>query len=386
MNLLEILKFVEEYLEKYSFSKPRLEAEKLVSYVLNLDRISLYIYHERQLEEKEKEEIKNYLKEMSTKNKKFDEVKKVKKDFKIENLEIFNKSIDYLKKFGISTAKLDTEYIFADALKVNRNVLTFNMAREISEEIKDKIRKNIVARGKNREPLQYILGEWEFYGYPFKTDKRALIPRADTEILIEQVKTLMKDKNDNKENISILDIGTGSGAISIVLAKELKNSKVLGLDISQDAIDLANENKKLNKVESNVSFLLSNLFETLKETKSMEEKKFDVIISNPPYISKDEYEKLMPEVKKYEPKNALTDLADGLSFYEKISKEAGKYLDENGYLVYEIGYNQAKEVSKILKENKFSLVSVVKDYGRNDRVIIAKKKNNEDEDDVNIFE
>ncbi|MBS9776244.1 MAG: HemK family protein methyltransferase [Fusobacterium sp.] len=260
MNLLQILKFVEEYLQKYSFSKPRLEAEKLVSYVLNLDRISLYIYHERNLEEKEKDEIKSYLKLMTKKNKKFDEVKKEKKDFKSENLEIFNKSIEFLKKCGISSPKLDTEYIFADALKVNKNMLSFNMAREISEEIKDKIRKNIMARGKERKPLQYILGEWEFYGYPFKTDERALIPRSDTEILVEQVKNLMLEKDKNKEDINILDIGTGSGAISIALAKELENSKILGLDISQDAIDLANENKELNQV-SNVKFILSNLYE-----------------------------------------------------------------------------------------------------------------------------
>lgn len=373
MNLLEILKFVEEYLKKCSFSKPRLEAEKLVSYVLNLDRISLYIYHERQLEEKEKDEIKAYLKEMTKENKKFEEVKKEKTNYREENLEIFNKSIEYLKKAGISTAKLDTEYIFSDVLKVNRNTLTFNMAREISEENKAKIRKNIVARGKGREPLQYILGEWEFYGYPFKTDKRALIPRADTEILVEQVKLLMQ----NRENLDILDIGTGSGAISIVLAKELKESKVLGLDISQDAIDLAKENKELNKVK-NVTFVLSNLFESVDK-----EQKFDIIVSNPPYISKEEYETLMPEVKKYEPKNALTDLDDGLYFYENISKVAGEYLKDSGYIAYEIGYNQAKKVSQILEKNKFNIISLIKDYGGNDRVIIASKK--VDDEDVDIF-
>lgn len=388
MNLLEILKFVEEYLKKYSFSKPRLEAEKLVSHILNLDRISLYIYHERNLEEKEKDEIKTYLKQMVKENKKFDEVKKEKINYKDGNLEIFNKSIEYLKKCGINTAKLDTEYIFADALKVNRNMLSFNMAREISPENKDKIRKNIVARGKQREPLQYILGEWEFYGLPFKTDKRALIPRADTEILVEQVKNLMQDKNKNKENINILDIGTGSGAISIALAKELENSQIIGLDISQDAIDLANENKELNQVE-NINFLVSDLFKIFEDDVVEKNKnlvnKFDVIISNPPYISKAEYETLMPEVKKYEPKNALTDLGDGLFFYEKISETSDKYLKDNGFLVYEIGYNQAKEVSNILEKNNFSVLSVIKDYGGNNRVIIAKKKIKEVDEDVHIF-
>ena len=336
MNLLEILKFVEEYLKKYSFSKPRLEAEKLVSYVLNLDRIALYLYHERELDNEEKNLIKYYLKKMTDKNKKFDEVKEEKKDFKIENLEIFKKSIEYLEKFEVPNAKLDAEYIFSEVLSVNRNILNLTMAREISEENKNKIKNMLIARGKNREPLQYILGKWEFYGYPFKVDKRALIPRIDTEILVEQCKLLMYDK----KFCDILDIGTGSGAISISLAKELSNSKIIGVDISQDAINLANENKVLNEVE-NVDFIVSDLF------KNIGAKKFDLIVSNPPYISLSEYDTLMPEVKNYEPQNALTDQKDGLYFYEQITKQASEYLKENAYLVFEIGYNQADKINEI---------------------------------------
>ena len=123
MNLVEILKFTEEYLKKYSFSKPRLEAEKLVSYVLNLDRIALYIHYERELSEEEKNSIKHYLKKMVEENKTFDDLKGEKKDFKAENLDIFNKSVDYLKKNGVPSPLLDTEYIFSDVLKVSRNTL-----------------------------------------------------------------------------------------------------------------------------------------------------------------------------------------------------------------------------------------------------------------------
>lgn len=375
MNLLEILKFAEEYLKKYSFSKSRLEAEKLVSYVLNLDRIALYLHYERQLEDEEKNLIKYYLKKMVNENKKFDEVKEEKKDFKTENLEIFQKSVEYLEKYGVPNPKLDTEYIFSEVLSVNRNILNMSMAREITEENKNKIKEMLIARGKNRKPLQYILGEWEFYGYPFKTDERALIPRADTEILVEQCKILMYDKL----SCDILDIGTGSGAISISLAKELPNSKILGLDISDKAIELANENKILNQVE-NVEFIISDLFQNIQG------KKFDLIVSNPPYISLKEYKTLMPEVKNYEPQNALTDLNDGLYFYEEITKQASEYLKENAYLAFEIGYNQANNIKEIFNKYNFNLISLIKDYGGNDRVAIGIKKMKVDDEDVNLFE
>lgn len=383
MNLVEILKFTEEYLKKYSFSKPRLEAEKLVSYVLNLDRIALYIHYERELSEDEKTSIKQYLKKMVEENKTFDELKGEKKDFKEENLNIFNKSVEYLKRNGVPSPLLDTEYIFSDVLKVNKNTLKYSMSREIKEEDKDKIREMLVLRAKKRKPLQYILGEWEFYGLPFKVREGVLIPRADTEILVEQCIQLMREV----EEPNILDIGSGSGAISIAIANELKSSSVTGIDINEKALKLANENKILNEIE-NVNFIESNLFEKLDK-----DFKYDLIVSNPPYISKEEYETLMPEVKNYEPQNALTDLGDGLYFYREISKLAGEYLKDTGYLAYEIGYNQAKDVTKILQNNNFDILSVIKDYGGNDRVVIAKKavktenfEEIEEEEDVNLSE
>ena len=381
MNLLEILKFVEEYLKKYSFSKPRLEAEKLVSYVLNLDRIALYIHYERELTEEEKTSIKQLLKQMVEEKKSFDEIKGEKKDYKTENLDIFNKSVEYLKKNGVPSALVDTEYIFSEVLKVSRNTLKYSMSREIKEEDKNKIREMLMLRAKNRKPLQYILGEWEFYGLPFKVRENVLIPRPDTEILVEQCIQLMREI----EEPNILDIGSGSGAISIAIANELKSSSVTGVDINEDAIKLANENKVLNKVE-NVNFMKSDLFEKLDE-----DFKYDLIVSNPPYITKEEYETLMPEVKNFEPKNALTDLGDGLYFYREISKKAGAYLKDTGYLAFEIGYKQAKDVSKILEDNNFAILSVVKDYGGNDRVVLAKKaikadnfEEIEEEEDVDL--
>ncbi|WP_270749398.1 peptide chain release factor N(5)-glutamine methyltransferase [Fusobacterium hominis] len=374
MNLLDILKFSEEYLQKYSFSKPRLESEKLIASVLNINRISLYVYFDRMLEQNEKEIIKSYLKEMVSRKIGFDQLIKEKgetdldlKDYRQENNYILKKSVEYLEKYQVPNAKLDGEYIFAHVLKTGRNTLTLTFNRKIEEKELKEIKELLVARGKDRKPLQYLLGEWEFYGYPFKVDERVLIPRSDTEILVEQCKYLIMDMEKPK----VCDIGTGSGAIAISLGKEVSNAQVLGLDISEKALEVAKENRDLNKA-SNVKFLKSDVFDILKEDK-YKSARFDLIVSNPPYIPVEEYNTLMPEVLKYEPKNALTDNNDGYLFYERISKEAGNYLVENGYLAFEVGYNQAQKVSEIMRENSFEIISIVKDYGDIERVVIGRK-------------
>lgn len=378
MRLLEIIKFSKEYLEKYSFSKPRLESEKVISYILGIERIELYSNFEMELESGEKDKIKSFLREMARKRKGFDEIIKekesslkvdqeekilVRKNFKEENIGLLSKSIQYLKKYNVENARLDAEYIFAYVLGVKRVSLMLNFNDEIDEEKKNLIRQYIMRRGKYREPLQYIVKEWEFYGYPIKVNGGVLIPRQDTEILVEQCIHLMKEK----ENPKILDIGTGSGAISIALAKEIHGSEVLGLDISDDALKVAVENRELNNVE-NLKFLKSDVFQHVKE------KNYDLIVSNPPYIPMEEYEELMPEVKEYEPKMALTDGGDGYYFYRKISEESIDYLKNGGYLAFEVGYNQGENVAKLMEKNGFQIVGRVADYGGIERVIIGRKE------------
>ena len=378
MRLLEIIEFSKEYLEKYSFSKPRLESEKVISYILGIKRIELYSNFEMELESEEKNKIKIFLREMARKRKTFDEIMKekenmlkdnsdekiqTKKSFKDENINLLSKSIQYLKKYNVENARLDAEYIFAYVLGVKRVSLILNFDEEISEENKNLIRQYIVRRGKYREPLQYIVKEWEFYGYPIKVDERVLIPRQDTEILVEQCIYLMKER----ENPKILDIGTGSGAISIALAKELPESEVLGLDVSDDALKMAVVNRELNNV-SNLKFLKSDVFQHVKE------KNYDLIVSNPPYIPVEEYDELMPEVKKYEPRMALTDGGDGYYFYEKISEESGNYLKNGGYLAFEVGYNQGETVSQLMEKNGFQIIGRIADYGGIERVIIGRKE------------
>lgn len=375
MKLLEILNFSKEYLQKYSFSKPRLESEKLIATVLKLDRITLYAYFDMELTAEQKDKIKRYLREMARGRIGFDELIQKKgefeldmKNYKEENFELLKKSIEYLEKHQVPNARLDAEYIFAHILKVSRVTLTLSLNKRIEEEDKNKIREMLVARGRDRKPLQYLLGEWEFYGYPFKVDERVLIPRADTEILVEQCKYLMGDIVTPK----IVDIGTGSGAIAISLGKELPNAHVLGIDISEGALTLANENRDLNKAQ-NVKFIRSDIFSTLRDEK-YKNVKFNLIVSNPPYIPTEEYKTLMPEVLKYEPKNALTDDGDGCYFYEKISKEANEFLTKDGYLAFEVGYNQAEKVAEFMRENNFDVISIVKDYGGIDRVVIGKRR------------
>ena len=378
MRLLEILEFSKEYLKKYSFSKPRLESEKVISYILGIKRIELYSNFEMELESGEKDKIKIFLREMARKRKTFDEIIKEKensfeekqeekisekKSFKDENINLLSKSIQYLKKYNVENARLDAEYIFAYVLGIKRISLMLNFDEEISEENKNLIRQYIVRRGKYREPLQYIVKEWEFYGYPIKVDGRVLIPRQDTEILVEQCIYLMKEK----ENPKILDIGTGSGAISIALAKELPESEVLGLDVSDDALKMAVINREFNNV-SNLKFLKSDVFQHVRE------KNYDLIVSNPPYIPVEEYNELMPEVKEYEPRMALTDGGDGYYFYKKISEESVNYLKNGGYLAFEVGYNQGETVSQLMEKNGFQIIGRVADYGGIERVIIGRKE------------
>jgi release factor glutamine methyltransferase len=373
-KLINILKFSEEYLKKYSFSKSRLQAEKVVAHVLKLDRISLYAYFDRELNEEEKTEIKSFLKEMARgrkefeeilgklENKNLEEIVVEKENHRKENLKLLSQSIDYIKSNGIENAKFEAESIFSNVLKTNRLTLTLNFTRKISEKEKKLIKEMIIKRSKDKKPLQYILGEEEFFGYKFKVDERVLIPRSETELLVEQCITLL---NEVKAPI-ILDIGVGSGAISVTLGREIPHGKVLGVDISEEALELANENREFNNAQ-NVKFIKSDVFQNVKY------KEFDLIVSNPPYISEKEYAELMPEVKKYEPKLALTAKNDGDYFYEIISKEAGNHLKKGGFLAFEVGYNQAERVRKLMEDNDFENIIVIRDYHQIERIVIGKK-------------
>lgn len=242
-------------------------------------------------------------------------------------------------------------------LDINKSSVILRSGEELDSDIGLKL-DGILEKYNKGYPLQYALGEWEFYGLNFKVDERALIPRFETEIIVDFLlkSSYKKDK--------ILDIGTGSGAIAISLGKNLPTSQIVGSDIEEKALSLARENKERLKA-SNVSFIKSDLFEEISE-------KFDIIISNPPYINQTDYDKL-DERLYHEPKSALLASEDGLYFYRRIIKEANSYLNQGGRLVFEIGYDQKQRICELLNESDFKNITCMKDYNDFDRFIIAEK-------------
>lgn len=218
--------------------------------------------------------------------------------------------------------------------------------------------KNAMSLRLKHIPMGYIFGKTNFFGFDLKVTPDVLIPRLDTEILVERV---CKDIKNINQDITVLDIGTGSGAIAVVIAKET-NAKVMAVDISSKALEVAKQNAKTNKAD--IEFVESNLFQNLSD------RKFDIIVSNPPYIESNVVDLLDEEVKNNEPKIALDGGEDGLDFYKKIIDEAPKYLNANGRIYFEIGYNQADAVSKLMIQ-KFKNIEVLKDYEGNDRVVLG---------------
>ena len=374
-KLQDILKFTIGYLEKRGVEKARLEGEKIISHVLGLDRILIYANFEMELKEEDKISIRTILKEISQRKIPFDkyleektsknykELMDEKKSFLEENKALLKKSIEYMQSKGIKEAKLDTELIFSEVLNYDRMMLSLSFTREITEAEKEKIREMLKKRAVDKLPVQYILGYEEFYGRRFEVNKAVLIPRPETERLVEECIKRLTETNGKY----VLDIGAGSGAIGVSIAKELPNTKVLACDLSEDALEVAKLNAE--KLEAtNIKFIKSDVFSEIKY------KEFDLIVSNPPYIPQEEYENLQVEVKLHEPQMALTDTKDGYYFYKKISREAPNYLKSGGVLAFEVGYNQSEEIKLFMEKQGFKNVVVIKDYEGIDRMVIGVKE------------
>ena len=215
-------------------------------------------------------------------------------------------------------------------------------------------------------PLQHITKTQDFMGMTFKVNEHVLIPRQDTEVLVEKALSVMKDGD------KVLDMCTGSGCIAISIAK-LKNVDVTAADISSEALKVSRENA-INLGATNVEFIESNLFDKLKEDSTSKNcKKYDIIVSNPPYIKSLDIEDLMAEVKEHEPRLALDGDEDGLKFYNAITKEAKDFLNTGGYLIYEIGYDQGDDLRRIMEENGFKDIEIIKDLAGLDRVCFGIK-------------
>ena len=364
-NLLEILNKSVDYLEKRKIKEARLKVESILAEVLSMQRIMLYANFERELSQKEIAKIKGKLNGILKKDEYKSDIITAERE---ENLKVLlDKSVSFLEKNEIPEARLKTEIIFSNVLGVERMMLFTKYRDEIDEEKKNKIREYIHKIGKEKFPIQYLLNEQEFYGRSFYVDKGVLIPRLDTEVLVEKALNIL-----NKESIEepkILDIGVGSGVIGITIALEVPTSKVMGVDISEKALEISSKNKKILKA-GNIKFIKSDLFENI------EYKKFNMIVSNPPYISSDETDVMSEDALLHEPSEALFAGSEGLYFYNSISKKAMEYLDDNGYLLFEIGYKQGEIVAKMMETYGFKNVEIVKDLAGNDRVVVGQKLNN----------
>jgi release factor glutamine methyltransferase len=263
------------------------------------------------------------------------------------------------------TPKLDTEILLQKALgDVDRLYIQLNLNKELNDNELNIFNEMIKDRLKGR-PIAYIVNNREFMGLDFYVEEGVLIPRPDTEPLVEEVIDLAQEKLELK----IADIGTGSGAITVSLAKYIDNCHVYSLDISDKALSIGKKNAINNGVEEKIDFIKSDVFSGIKDKDLI----LDIIVSNPPYIRKADISTLHTQVKDYEPYIALEGGEDGLDFYRTITKESVNYLKPGGILAFEVGHDQANDVSDIMKGNGYSRIYTKKDLQGIDRVVIGFK-------------
>ena len=274
-------------------------------------------------------------------------------------LKLLRWTTGYFRDKGIENPRLDAELLIAGVLELDRVGIYLNYDRPLSTAELARIKPLVKRRGQ-REPLQYLLGHTEFWSLDFKVSPAVLIPRADTEILVEEA--LSKAAADGE----LLDIGTGSGAIALSFAHDKEGWQVTGLDISSAALEVAADNARHLALDGRCQFGSGDLAQ-------LPEKAFDLVVSNPPYISVAEYSELMPEVREHEPELALVAGEDGLDCYRKIADQAQKILKPGGWLLLEIGYQQQQAVMELLTEAGLSEIYCRQDYAGNPRVVAGRR-------------
>lgn len=276
-------------------------------------------------------------------------------------LESLQLSTEYLENKGIESARMNAELLLADILKCGRLDLYLRFEQPLTEDEK-KVYRDFIARRAKNEPLQYIIGNVEFFGMHFFVNEDVLIPRQETEILVEEI-----IRQVSEESISILDVGTGSGCIALSLAKNLPECKITALDISREALKLAWKNQKyheLTNCELKHFDIMSDDVNTLG--------KFDLVVSNPPYVAETDYKDLQKEIVLHEPRIALTDESDGYKFYSKISELSKDLLNENGHLFFEAGDGMAERIGDVMQKSGLKKIKYYKDYLDIKRVVEGK--------------
>lgn len=283
-------------------------------------------------------------------------------------LETLNSATSLLKEKNLPNPRSTSELFLSSILNLKRVDLYLNREKILSEKEKDKLFFYVKERISGK-PIQYIIGYTGFFGLEFKTDSRAMIPRPETETLVNEVIQHFKMLKIESEPKKIIDIGTGSGVIAITLAYELKNSFVYATDISKDALELALENAKIFKVEKRIEFVLGDLFDPLRNKNLVNS--FDCIVSNPPYVKDSDYKNLDKEIKDFEPEIAFLCGDDGIKFHKKIAKEGVKYLKKGGLLGLEVALGDAERLVDITFSNSYHEVKTIKDLAGIKRVVLA---------------
>ena len=285
--------------------------------------------------------------------------------------DLLSVSIDFLKSKNIDSPRLCAEILLAHQLNTDRLKLYLDFDQPIGE--KDLIRyRAMIKRLIENEPVQYITGTQEFWSMDFIVNSSVLIPRAETEILVEQaVRIYSEEYMDESPDISVLDIGTGSGAIAIAMALEIENANICAADISEQALDTAKLNAAKHGMENRIYFFAGNLFEPFEK----DHKHFDIILSNPPYVTSRDYDLLPKKIKDFEPRLALESGEDGLFHIREILDKAPGFLTPGGWIILEMDPRQTDTAIRIISDNiEYTAGRIVKDYSNRDRVVIARKK------------
>ena len=271
---------------------------------------------------------------------------------------ILKNSAETLRESGVVEPRREAVSLLSFTLDKNQTFLIAHDDYELSDDEETRFLECIERRS-NREPFQYITGRQNFYGLDFIVSKDVLIPRPETELLVEKAIEILT------ENTTFCEVGVGSGCISVTILHKLETTNAVALDVSEKALAVAQRNAEKHEVAERLLLKKSDVYENLND------EKFDLIISNPPYISVEEMKTLQLEVREYEPATALTDGADGLSIIERIIKDAPRFLNENGFLLLEIGYLQSAAVQKVFNKTIWRKVESIADFQKIERVIKA---------------
>ena len=278
--------------------------------------------------------------------------------------ELYEEGRRILEQAGLPDAALDARFLLEEVCGTNLQTLLVFPEKKVTEEEVNQYRA-FIQRRKDREPTAMILGEWDFMGLTFRLNKSTLIPEQDTEVLVETALEELKRRGSGEAPLRILDLCTGSGCILLSLLHELRNAGGLGTDLSEEALEAARENVVRLGLQERAAFRQGDLWEPVGD------ERFDLIVSNPPYVPTDVIPTLEPEVRCGEPYAALDGGEDGLVFYRRILKEAAGHLKPSGIIIVESGFDEAAQIAALMQDQKLRGIRTVKDYGGLDRVVLG---------------